>query len=884
MSTTTDLQADSKSTTTMTSLTYPSAPKHNNDLRSSNMSVQLTTNLFQLEISKREQKLCIYSVSTSPELARDNYSLFSKIQRQIDVELNKYFTKRFFSGNNLFASSPDPKQEIRLEADIENTKYTVIFTKRSDLDITKIDDFEGENQKKKSFLEKVIKDILLKNKNTIKFGDDRTIVKIHDKNVVNAEQTDGKETIYKGFYTSAQITQNGLFLLVSNINKHVSEVTVWDAITQIRNDNRKMPESQIREQIKKYLETHKTVLTVYGSLRAYRIKDIDFDGSPEKTTFNMKEGKDSTQVKTITIKDYYKKQYKVDIKHLDQPILIAERKTKGKTKKEAKKEKEKENKENTENNANNQQQEQPIYLVPELLYVTGPQTASDNNRDKRRKDMQKSKSDPNKKMAEINKIHELVENSTEPKNFRGRDGNSYQGKTPAEVAQSWGINLGSNLEITGRILPQPKLQYAKNNIVRPNNGLFRSGNTVEGVGLNSNNFIYVYDKKDNSDIRNSLKGLLDKGRMKGLNIKFSKDLNQSEIHGICIDNYNNFADVKRYLTMLEQHKSEVKMAVVFLSNHLERYYSDMKDYFTNELNIPTQFIVSKKLQDQRRAGSIMFNIIEQINVKMGGSNFYIDFYQDNILVKNKIYLVLGLECKTVGDEMHYSLTSTANPNLYKVITTMRKCKNIKEEKEKAIGELMQSALDGLRIGKCPHPPDYIILYRQGGNYVQNKKTADNEVPMFLKYLNGLKEKLEIFKKYDPKFVYVCCNLKGDLKFFERGNNNGYANPKSGLCVDSMVTQKDKYEFYIQPQFVNQGTATPCHYQVLYEDPDSEVNLKVEQLQLLSFYLSFYYWTWAGAIRVPGALKLATTAMTFYSKYLGNKLNLPDQKFMNPIYI
>ena len=119
------------------------------------------------------------------------------------------------------------------------------------------------------------------------------------------------------------------------------------------------------------------------------------------------------------------------------------------------------------------------------------------------------------------------------------------------------------------------------------------------------------------------------------------------------------------------------------------------------------------------------------------------------------------------------------------------------------------------------------------------------------------------------------------KQFEMGKLNGtkFLNPKSGLCVDSMVTQKDKYEFYIQPQFVNQGTATPCHYQVLYEDPDSEVNLKVEQLQLLSFYLSFYYWTWAGAIRVPGALKLATTAMTFYSKYLGNKLNLIQFYFL-----
>jgi len=265
-----------------------------------------------------------------------------------------------------------------------------------------------------------MKDILLKNKNTIKFGDDRTIVKIYDKNVINAEQTEGKETIYKGFYTSANITESGLFLLVSNINKHVSEVTVWEAINQIRNDYRKEQESTIREKIEAYLLEHKTVLTVYGSLRAYRIKGIDFDGSPEKTTFNMREG---DQMKTITIKEYYKRQYKVKIKHLDKPILIAERKTKAKNKKDKKDNKQnKENKDNkTENNAekkenkenpddkkNKEKEEQDIYLVPELLYVTGPTTADNNSRDKRRNTMQKTRADPNKKMEEIDKIHELI--------------------------------------------------------------------------------------------------------------------------------------------------------------------------------------------------------------------------------------------------------------------------------------------------------------------------------------------------------------------------------------------------------------------------------------------------------------------------------------------
>ena len=300
-----------------------------------------------------------------------------------------------------------------------------------------------------------------------------------------------------------------------------------------------------------------------------------------------------------------------------------------------------------------------------------------------------------------------------------------------------------------------------------------------------------------------------------------------------------------------------------------------------------KFVISKKLQDPRRAGSIMFNIVEQINVKMGGTNFYIDFYHENILNKGKIYLILGLECRQAsGGEIDFVMTSSTNMNLNKILTTVRKCKNNKEEKEKTISELMQMALKGLRQGGAPHPPNYIILYRQGGNYVQNRKLAENEVPMFNNFINNMKNTSENFKKIDPKFIYVCCNLKGDLKFFERNNKN-CMNPKSGLCVDSEVTQKDKYEFYIQPQYVNQGTATPCHYQVLYEDKDNNDpnnNVKIEQLQLLSFYLSFYYWTWAGAVRVPGALKLASTAMDFFSKHLNSKLLLPEQKFVNPSYI
>ena len=866
---------------TATKFTYPMAPQKNSEFRNNNMIVHLTTNLLKLEISKSEQKLCIYSVSVLPEIARDNYPLYSKIQRQIDNELNKYFTRKCFSGNNLFASSNDPKTSITCSATVENVEYIVTLKKVGQMEMTEITDFEGENQRKKSFLEKVIKDILLKNKNTVKFGDDRTIVKIEEKNVYDPDprKTD-KESIYKGYYTSAQITESGLFLLVLNVNKHVSTVTVYEKINEIRNAHRSLPESDIRKIIEEYFITHKTVLTTYGSLRTYRIKSIDFDTNPRKTSFNIKDG---DKIKTISIEEYYKMQYKVSIKDPDQPLLIAERKTKGK-KSAGQIASQKENPKDIVkvDNNNPNQEEQVIFLVPELLYTTGTNTETDS-KDKRRNIINKTKVDPNKKMEEINKINELMNNNTAPKSYKGKDGNSYPSKTSAQISKEWGINLGENLSIKGRILPQPKLLYGKHQIVTPNNGNFRSGVTFNGAALNKQNCIYVYDKRDNSDIRNSLKGLLDKGRNKGLNI----NVTPTDLHGISLSNFSNWEDIKRNFGQIEQHAKDLQMTIVFLSPFLEKYYSNLKEYFTNVIKIPTQFVVSKKLQDPKRSGSIMFNIVEQINVKMGGTNFYIDFYHENILSKGKIYLILGLECRQASQgEISFVMTSSTNMNLNKMITTVRKTKNNKEDKEKTIADLMQIALTGLRQGGAPHPPNYIILYRQGGNYVQNRKIAENEVPMFTNFLSKMKNSVESFKKIDPKFIYVCCNLKGDLKFFER-NSNKCMNPKSGLCVDSEVTQRDKYEFYIQPQYVNQGTATPCHYQVLYEDKDSSEpnnNLKIEQLQLLSFYHSFYYWTWAGAVRVPGALKLATTAMDFFSKHLNGKLLLPDQKFTNPAYI
>ena len=93
-----------------------------------------------------------------------------------------------------------------------------------------------------------------------------------------------------------------------------------------------------------------------------------------------------------------------------------------------------------------------------------------------------------------------------------------------------------------------------------------------------------------------------------------------------------------------------------------------------------------------------------------------------------------------------------------------------------------------------------------------------------------------------------------MKFFEKerqGNNIQYSNPASGFVICDQVTDKDIFEFYMQPQVVTQGTATQTYYHVAYG------NLGLErQILELTYGLCFIYPNWQGPVRVPSPLKLA----------------------------
>ena len=859
---------------------YPSMPNRNHLLKNENQNkIKIATNLFEIKFQNIFHNLTLFNIEVRPPFDESNFSLRRLIYYYIETHFPKYFKKNFFGGNVLYSfiyceneEDKNTFNKIQFNETIKEKEYTITLTKIKEVKLEEVNDFSGQNQKIKLYIETLIRNIVMKNKNVIYFKD-RTLFEININNITRVTH-DSDESIYRGYMTSANITENGLFLLINNINKVISGKTVLQKIREIETKYQHLPVKEIQNQIKSYFENHRTVITTYGVPRAYKINNIDFDLDPKTLSIMIDDNEQRKKKITVTLYDYYKKKYNMEIK-LKQPLIEAKRKKKKKN-------------EDGKKIDNEEHVESKIYLIPEFLFITGSEDDSNNfNKQRRERNLKdKTKMNPDKKMKLIKGFLNLY-NSTNKKIIK-KENQNYQLKSPKELAEEWGIKIVNNLSFQGKIISPPKLNFLdKNNKIvetKINNGLFTPGIPFRKINITENNLFVIYDNNDPNikyiNIRDVFFKLCEKFVQKGI-----EKFDNTKVPGYRLYNTNKWETIEEELRKLPLYGKKELFGIIFCSNNLENNYGKLKEYFLKNCNIPTQHILTRNLIDKKgNLNPLLFNIVDQINVKNGGMNYYIDFKKENIIRQNddNKFLIIGLDSKYYKDQITYSMTSSKHPKL-NLFTTQEKTvnKKVKQEKINALKTMFETAIQKLEI-----IPDYIIMYRQGGNEYHNKCLAVDELNIFK---DVLKEKNKQNTFLNTKFYYICCNLKSDLKFFEEEEKNNsdtnckYKNPLSGLIIDEYVTQKNKFEFYLQPQYVNQGTATPSHYQVMYYDEQNN-SLDMEKLEKLTYYLTYYYWTWHGAIRIPAILKFSTTALDFYLKCFNSNEQFGEYNFEKPYYI
>ena len=68
-------------------------------------------------------------------------------------------------------------------------------------------------------------------------------------------------------------------------------------------------------------------------------------------------------------------------------------------------------------------------------------------------------------------------------------------------------------------------------------------------------------------------------------------------------------------------------------------------------------------------------------------------------------------------------------------------------------------------------------------------------------------------KVSPKLAYIIVNKRINSRFYAMKGAN-YGNPPAGTVVDNCVTLPERYDFFVIPQNVRQGTVNPTSYNVI----------------------------------------------------------------------
>ena len=294
--------------------------------------------------------------------------------------------------------------------------------------------------------------------------------------------------------------------------------------------------------------------------------------------------------------------------------------------------------------------------------------------------------------------------------------------------------------------------------------------------------------------------------------------------------------------------------VVFLLGKNDKIYLELKKHSLCQNGYVSQVVKARSIQ-KKGAMSVCSKILLQINAKLGGVSYKASI--DKSVSERKL-MVVGVDSSHIKKEgTGVAMVATVNDtfteffNKEEIINE----ENNKEQLQYCVSSFIEEAVASYKKHNNNEKPKGIIIYRQGVS-LQQKEYLKTEIQQ-IDFVCDTKGIL---------YYYILVNTKTTFKFFEK-SSKGFSNPGSGLLVIDGVTNRNFFEFYIQPQEVTQGSATPTCFHVAY----GNLNFP-EMIPKFTFDLCHIYSNWQGTVRIPNVIKAAEKLSKMTAKYTKSKLH------------
>jgi eukaryotic translation initiation factor 2C len=141
-------------------------------------------------------------------------------------------------------------------------------------------------------------------------------------------------------------------------------------------------------------------------------------------------------------------------------------------------------------------------------------------------------------------------------------------------------------------------------------------------------------------------------------------------------------------------------------------------------------------------------------------------------------------------------------------------------------------------------PTRIIVYRDGVAEGQFAEILKEEV-------RGLKLACDTSggMAYDPKITFIIVQKRHHTRFFcsnPRDQCGRAKNVPPGTVVETGVTYREQFDFYLCSHFGIQGTSRPAHYHVLRDDN----NFTPDELQAITYQMCHLYARCTRSVSIP----------------------------------
>ncbi|XP_068166185.1 piwi-like protein 2 [Antennarius striatus] len=603
--------------------------------------------------------------------------------------------------------------------------------------------------------------------------------------------------VWPGYSTCIKHTDGGLYLCVDVSHKVLRSDTVLDVMNVLYKQSRENFQDECTKEL-----IGSIIITRYNN-RTYRIDDIEWNKSPNDT-FTLRDGKQTTFV------EYYRRNYGITIKELDQPLLVHHPKERSKP-------------------GGKQIITGEVLLLPELCFMTGIP-------EKMKKDFKAMKDITMhinvNSQQHCHSIRQLLKNiTTNPESLK-------------ELSQ-WGLELTSDiLLIKGRTLPAETI-FLQSSTFITGDDTYWSKQIVRNPSISSiplSIWAIFYPRRcavqaeDLISIFNKVAGAIGMRLERPIRVELPDDRTETYIKSI-------------HTELAREPKMQLVVCIIVGSR--DDLYGAIKKLCCVQSPISSQVINARTISQPQRLMSVAQMILLQINCKMGGELWTVGVPLKHLMVvgvdvhhdiSKKRQSVMGFVASLNSSLTHwYSRVTFQTPN-QELISGFRVCFLAALQKYYEVNHNL---------------PDKIVVYRDGVSDGQLKMVELYEIPQLI-------DCFEKYPNYEPKFVFIVVQKRINTTIYscnEAASNFG--TPRPGTVLDHTLTRREWVDFYLMAHHIRNGCGLPTHYICLY----NTANLSPYHMQRLTFKLCHLYWNWPGTVRVPAPCKYAHKLAYLSGQYL-----------------